>query len=242
MSRPGRNTIVAIETATETVGVAVRTAAGVQADSHPHRPSPPRRDADAGPRAPAGPGRPGPGRPRRRRRRHRSRALHRPAGRCAAAKGLAQSLGMGVIGMTSLDILTAARRSGRRGLVLACVDARRGEVFAVGQRARAPGAVPGEPLAAGLFTPRPGRDARGVRRRAGARHRGRGLRYADVLAGGARRRRGRAGPGLPPPATLLDLALAQTGRGRTASRAGCIVPLYMREADATSNFARAVRA
>ena len=56
---PRAPAIVAIETATETVGVAVRTPDGVRGRVHADRPPPPRRDADARPRAPAGPGRPG---------------------------------------------------------------------------------------------------------------------------------------------------------------------------------------
>ena len=127
----GRPALVAIETATETVGVAVRTPAGVEAEF-----------ALTG------------------RRRHvetLTPALEHLLGQVglvpgdlgavavdvgpglftglrvgvAAAKALAQSLGIGVVGATSLDILTAAAvEAGQRGLVLACVDARRGEVFA----------------------------------------------------------------------------------------------------------------
>ncbi len=49
----------------------------------------------------------------------------------SAAKGLAQALGIGIIGASSLDILlAAAAAAGHRGRVLAAVDARRGEVFA----------------------------------------------------------------------------------------------------------------
>ena len=61
----------------------------------------------------------------------------------AAAKGLAQSLGIGVVGATSLDILTAgAAGAGLRGLVLACVDARRGEVFAAVHEVDTAGVIP----------------------------------------------------------------------------------------------------
>ncbi len=81
----------------------------------------------------------------------------------AAAKGLAQSLGIGVVGATSLDILTAgAAGAGRRGLVLACVDARRGEVFAAVREVDAAGAVVAEPSRRACSRPRTwwGRSAR----------------------------------------------------------------------------------
>ena len=49
----------------------------------------------------------------------------------ATAKGLAQGLGIGVVGLTSLEVLAAAAlESGWPGPVAAVVDARRGEVFA----------------------------------------------------------------------------------------------------------------
>ena len=123
--------IVAIETATETVGVAVRTAAGVEADftltgrrRHVETLTPALEhllarvdltpdqiDAVA---VDVGPG-----------------LFTGLRVGVAAAKGLAQSLRLGVIGLTSLEILTAAAaRSAVRGIVVACVDARRGEVFA----------------------------------------------------------------------------------------------------------------
>ena len=56
------------------------------------------------------------------------------------------------------------------------------------------------------------------------------------------RRDGEPGLSFPPPAALLNLALARLDAGETPVGPGAVVPLYMREADATSNFARAVRA
>ena len=49
-------------------------------------------------------------------------------------------------------------------------------------------------------------------------------------------------PGLsfPPPAALLDLALARLDAGDPPVAPAAVVPLYMREADARSNYARAV--
>ena len=132
--------LVAIETATETVGVAVRTAAGVQAEltltgrrRHVETLTPALHHllaqvdlapADLGVVAvDIGPG-----------------LFTGLRVGVAAAKGLAQSLGIGILGATSLDILTAgAASAGLRGLVLACVDARRGEVFAAVHEVAAPG-------------------------------------------------------------------------------------------------------
>ncbi len=46
----------------------------------------------------------------------------------------------------------------------------------------------------------------------------------------------------PPPAVLLALALARHEAGQSPVEPCSVVPLYMREADARSNFARAERA
>ena len=124
VAQPERN-VVAIETATETVGVAVRTTAGVQADftltgrrRHVETLTPALQHllAQVG-LAPGdlnvvavdvGPG-----------------LFTGLRVGVAAAKGLAQALGIGVVGASSLDILAAgAARAGHRGLVLSCVDTR----------------------------------------------------------------------------------------------------------------------
>ena len=161
-------------------------------------------------------------------------------------RALAQSLGIGVIGVTSLDILVAgAAEAGHRGLVLACVDARRGEVFATvrddrRRRARS-AAAPRRPRP--VHAGGPGGACWAGLGGAAVRAVGDGaLRYADVLGGRARRRtRGRT-LSFPPPAALLGLALARLEAGETPVEPRCVVPLYMREADARSNFARAARA
>ena len=236
--------LVAIETATETVGVAVRTAAGVQAEltltgrrRHVETLAPALEHllaqvdlvpADLGVVAvDIGPG-----------------LFTGLRVGVAAAKGLAQSLGIGVLGATSLDILTAgAAAAGLRGLVLACVDARRGEVFAAVHEVAAPGAAPAVRLGAGLFAPEDLVAA--LDEFVGA--------PVHAVGDGARRYAGalRAVPGVdpatpglafPPPAALVDLALARLDAGEPPVGPEAVVPLYMREADATSNFARAVRA
>jgi tRNA threonylcarbamoyladenosine biosynthesis protein TsaB len=236
--------MVAIETATETVGVAVRTAAGLQAvltltgrRRHVETLTPALEHllaqldltpADLGVvGVDIGPG-----------------LFTGLRVGIAAAKGLAQSLGIGIVGATSLDILTAgAAAAGLRGLVLACVDARRGEVFAAVYEVDGAGAVPAERLAAGLFTPDDlvaaldefaGEPLHAVGDGA--------LRYADALR--AVPGVDPAAPGLafPPPAALLDLVRTRMDAGEPPVEPGVVVPLYMREADAISNFARAVRA
>ena len=236
--------MVAIETATETVGVAVRTAGGVQAEltltgrrRHVETLTPALEhllaQLDLVPRdlgvvgVDIGPG-----------------LFTGLRVGVAAAKGLAQALGIGVIGATSLDILTAgAAAAGLRGLVLACVDARRGEVFAAVHEVDVAGAVPGVRVPAGLFAPEDlvvaldefaGETVHAVGDGA--------LRYADVLR--AVPGTDPAAPGLayPPPAALLRLVSARMEAGQPPDAPAAVVPLYMREADAISNYARAVRA
>jgi tRNA threonylcarbamoyladenosine biosynthesis protein TsaB len=159
----------------------------------------------------------------------------------AAAKGLAQALGVGVLCATSLDILTAgAAEAGHHGLVLACVDARRGEVFASVGRLGADEVSPDEVVAPGLFAPANLVDSlarlEGVPLIAvgdGAQ------RYGALLA---------EVPGVevvapalsfPPPAALLRHALTRIEGGEAPVDGASVVPLYMREADARINFARA---
>jgi tRNA threonylcarbamoyladenosine biosynthesis protein TsaB len=236
--------VVAIETATETVGVAVRTPAGVQAEfaltgrrRHVETLTPALEHllaqvgltpAELGAVAvDIGPG-----------------LFTGLRVGVAAAKGLAQSLGIGIVGATSLDILTAgAAAAGHRGAVLACVDARRAEVFAAVRDVSDTGVVVAEPIPPALCAPA---DLAVALDRLGG---------APVLAvgDGARRYRtvfetvpgvGVTAPALsfPPPAALLGLALERLEAGEPPVAPGRVVPLYMREADATSNYARAERA
>jgi tRNA threonylcarbamoyladenosine biosynthesis protein TsaB len=159
----------------------------------------------------------------------------------AAAKGLAQALGVGVLSATSLDILTAgAAEAGHHGLVLACVDARRGEVFASVSRLGADGAPQAQPVAPGLFAPADLVDS--LRSLAGA--------SLHAVGDGAQRYRPQLAevPGVevvapalsfPPPSALLRRALARLEGGEAPVDAASVVPLYMRDADARINFARA---
>jgi tRNA threonylcarbamoyladenosine biosynthesis protein TsaB len=232
---------VAIETATETVGVAVRTASGLEAElvltgrrRHVESLTPALEHllaqvgvttSDIGVLAvDVGPG-----------------LFTGLRVGIAAVKGLAQALGVGVLGATSLDILTAgAAEAGHRGLVLACVDARRGEVFASAGRIHADGEPPSQLVAPGLFAPATLVESL------------RGLGGAPLHAVGDGAQRYRAllaevpgvevvAPALsfPPPSALLHRALARLVGGEAPVDALSIVPRYMREADARINFARA---
>jgi tRNA threonylcarbamoyladenosine biosynthesis protein TsaB len=162
----------------------------------------------------------------------------------AAAKGLAQSLGIGVVGLSSLDILTrAAAEHGHSGLILAAVDARRGEVFASVRELRGDQAPAEDVIVAGLFAP--GELATALRALGGVRIVGVGdgaQRYAGVLGDV---------PGVscvtdaldcPPPSTLLAMAADLGAAGTPPVAPHLIVPRYMRAADATSNFAQVTRA
>jgi len=162
----------------------------------------------------------------------------------AAAKGLAQALGIGVVGLSSLEILLrAAAQLGHTGHVMAAVDARRGEVFACVRELRADRG-PAEDgahdvIAAGLFSPE---------ELAAALSKLGGVRIVGV-GDGAQRYVGVLGqvPGVsclldvldsPPPLTLLTMAAELVEAGTVPLAPHLIVPQYMRAADATSNFAQ----
>jgi tRNA threonylcarbamoyladenosine biosynthesis protein TsaB len=156
----------------------------------------------------------------------------------AAAKGLSQALGIGVLCATSLDVLTAAAAEAAQcGLVLACVDARRGEVFAAVRELDQGGASVEERLAPALWAP--GDLAAALGRLDGAPVYAVGdgaQRYGEVLARVPGVQIVTPALSFPPPSTLLRLALARLERGEAPVDAASVVPLYMREADAKSNF------
>jgi tRNA threonylcarbamoyladenosine biosynthesis protein TsaB len=158
----------------------------------------------------------------------------------AAAKGLAQAVGIGVLGLTSLDILTqASAEIGHTGLVMAAVDARRGEVFACVRELHADGAPAEDVIGGGLFSPE--ELAVAVSGLGGVRIVGVGdgaQRYAGVLdeVPGVSCLMGALGS--PPPSTLLAMAADLYDAGRVPVAPHLVVPLYMRAADATSNFAQ----
>ena len=157
----------------------------------------------------------------------------------AAAKGLAQALGIGVVGVTSLDILTtAAAAGGRIGLVLAAVDARRGELFAV-VREVGPDGTAGDVVGPWLVSSTGLADELAHLGGRAVHAVGDGaLRYRDAL-GAVPGVVVAAVPAFPPPASLLHLALRRLDAGEAPLEPGAVVPLYMREADARTNFERA---
>ena len=146
--------------------------------------------------------------------------------------------GIGVIGLSSLEILTrAAVQLGHGGHLLAAVDARRGEVFASVCESRPGQARTEDVIGSGLFSPEGLAEALAGLGGVPIMAIGDGAqRYAEVL---------RAVPGVacvldglssPPPLTLLDMAVDLYAAGVAPVAPELVVPLYMREADATSNF------
>jgi tRNA threonylcarbamoyladenosine biosynthesis protein TsaB len=158
----------------------------------------------------------------------------------AAAKGLAQALGIGVVGLSSLDILTrAAGQLGHRGHVLAAVDARRGEVFASVRELRNGGDGTEDVVAPGLFAPQELAEA--LRQLGGMSIMGIGdgvQRYADVLGAVPGVYCVLGGLGSPPPLTLLTMAGELVAAGVPPVDPQLVVPVYMRAPDAKSNFAQ----
>lgn len=153
----------------------------------------------------------------------------------ATAQGLAQGLGIGVLAVTSVDVLArSAYDAGWPGRVAAVVDGRRGEVFCAvyaGPTAEtAPPAryTPGDLAAAlggGSFGD-PGSAGGVLAVGDGAR------RYADELgAAGVRI----AAVDDPSPRALVAVAAGRLARGATPSP-GPVQPVYLREADARINW------
>ena len=193
-----------------------RRRGGVRAD----RPTASRRDAHAGAAAFAGPGRPRTGGPRSDRGRRRSGAVHRAAG------GGGGGQRPGAVARPRGGVRHEPRRpgagavaAGHCGLVLACVDARRGEVFASVRELAPGGEAVGEPVAPALFAPD---DLAAVLAQLGGapvRAVGDGAqRYAEVLA---------AVPGVdvvapalsfPPPSDVAPPRARPPRPGRIASR------------------------
>ncbi len=169
------------------------------------------------------------------------------------AKALAFALGIGVVGVSSLDTLAAAAL-GRAGdehsrRVLAVVDARRGEVFAAAYRFDEDDGTPGGDTGRSVVDPAVVRDdradplapealagwlAKEVDEAGSVLLVGDGaVRYRELLG---------AVPGAdlsiaatlssPPPAALGRLALARLEAGEAPAGAADLVPDYRRHADA----------
>lgn len=155
----------------------------------------------------------------------------------ATAKGLAQGLGVGVVGTSSLEVLAAAAfDAGWDGQVAAVVDARRGEVFVARYRREAQGAVETAPperrAPAGLAEELGGGEGEVLVVGDGGR------RYAGLLGGrpGVRV----AGPSLaaPRPEVLVALAAGRLAAGVEPTHPADVRPVYLREADVRINWAQ----
>ncbi len=159
----------------------------------------------------------------------------------ATAKGLALGLGVGLLGVTSLDVLAeAALEGGWPGEVLAVVDARRSEVFAARYRPGGP-AGPEQLAPPTLFTPA---DLVAALAEDWAPEVARPL---LAVGDGALRYRGElaavagltlAGPSLgpPPPPALVSVAARRLAAGAELSAPAGVEPLYLRDADAKINW------
>ncbi|MHB1717054.1 MAG: tRNA (adenosine(37)-N6)-threonylcarbamoyltransferase complex dimerization subunit type 1 TsaB [Acidimicrobiales bacterium] len=161
----------------------------------------------------------------------------------ATAKALAQALGIGVVGVRSLDILAATALAQGAGEVLAVVDARRGEVFAARYRRGPadpadPGAPPRRWAPAGLVdalmaeAPRPGGSGRPLVLVGDGAVRYRSLLGAvpDVELPGVDE------PSTPAPSVLAAIARARIAAGVLPADAAAVLPEYLRDADAAINW------
>ncbi len=155
----------------------------------------------------------------------------------ATAKGIAQALGTGLVGCTSLETLAAAALDGGwAGPVLAVVDARRGEVFAA-RYGRGPTGVP-----VALSTPvrcRPEGIAALVDGATGTLALGDGaVRYRELLADQAGVTLADGTHAHPSPATLASLGARRLAAGAPPLAAIDLQAQYMRGADARINWVR----
>lgn len=159
----------------------------------------------------------------------------------ATAQGLAQGLGIGVLGCTSVAVLAhAAYGGGWPGPVVAVVDARRGEVFAAayaspGDEVRPPGRYAPDrlvPLVEGVAA-EAGAPVLVVGNGAGryAEHLGPAVAAGTAVRGGAALLD-------PSPAALAGLAAGRIAAGQSPVPPGQVRPVYLREPDARINWAQ----
>ena len=169
----------------------------------------------------------------------------------ATAKALGQGLGIGVVGVASLDILAAAalsRRSAGPCQVVAVVDARRSEVFAA--RYRFDGSDPstwdpaaGHASPTARFAPQALVDElAGVAEDGPLVLVGNGVARYQALFDQLGSVEPLPGPQLlaPPPEILARMARLRLQGGALASDPVDVLPVYLREADATINWEQRV--
>ncbi|MDA8317914.1 MAG: tRNA (adenosine(37)-N6)-threonylcarbamoyltransferase complex dimerization subunit type 1 TsaB [Actinomycetota bacterium] len=146
----------------------------------------------------------------------------------ATAQGLAEGLGIGIVEVTSVEVLAReAYGCGWKGPVAAVVDARRGEVFVArcaGERTRVepPSRCSPSALAEELASV-PGTLVVGT----GAQ------RYAAVFAGAGLEVGSIAEPS---PRVLVEIAAGRLGTGAAPVPPAAVRPVYLREADARINW------
>jgi len=146
----------------------------------------------------------------------------------ATAQGLAQGLGVGIIEVTSVEVLAReAYGCGWEGPVAAVVDARRGEVFVgrcagPGTPVEAPSRCSPSALAEELASV-PGTLVVGTgARRYCAVFAGTGLEVADIAE--------------PSPRVLVEIAAGRLAAGVAPVPPAAVRPVYLREADARINW------
>ena len=146
----------------------------------------------------------------------------------ATAQGLAEGLGIGIVEVTSVEVLAReAYGCGWEGPVAAVVDARRGEVFVArcagpGARVETPSRCSPSALAEELASA-PGTLVVGT----GA------TRYAAVFADAGLEV---AGIAEPSPRVLVEIAAGRLATGAAPVPPAAVRPVYLREADARINW------
>jgi tRNA threonylcarbamoyladenosine biosynthesis protein TsaB len=156
----------------------------------------------------------------------------------STAKGLAQGLGIGVLGVTSLEILAwAAFETGWPGTVVPVVDGRRSEVFAA-HYARGPGVGQLVELSAPSrhLPERVVPDVAALSNEAVLACGDGALRYRELL--GADRVSVADALAAPDPVALVSLAAARLEAGAVLKSATDVLPVYLREADARINWVK----
>jgi tRNA threonylcarbamoyladenosine biosynthesis protein TsaB len=150
----------------------------------------------------------------------------------ATAKGINVATGVGLLGVSSLDVLAqAACDAGVRGAVVAVVDVRRGEVVAARYRCGDRAATVVAP--ARLSTPHELANALGGLGEPVVAIGDGATRHAAVLDGVAAIRDDLV---VPSPTAALRLARRRLDAGEAAVGHDAVHPWYVREADAVANF------
>ena len=224
--------ILGIESGTVQVGGAIGGHEGVLAQAHSARGQAPRREPDAGDRLRAPPGARRPPRDQLRRGRPRPGLFTGLRVGVASAKAMAHALRVPMIGVPSLDLLAFPVRFSPR-LIVAAIDARRGELFYAFYR-RCPAACSGstphrvgtpDDLASELLAS--GEECLLVGDGA--------LRYREVFDGLTKVEIADSGLAYPSASSLVQLAHAQALREQLV-KPWDLEPLYLRKPDAEINW------